>query len=82
MEQLIYVPIGLMVLFIGGLIAVNKEIARRPTLKDTDERYKKTEVCDEIHKSVKEKLDCIPEIKKTVTQIETKIDILLKNNNH
>jgi len=82
MEQLIYVPISLMILFIGGLIAVNREIVKRPTFKDTDDKYKNKEVCDEIHKSVDEKLDCIPAINKTVTQIETKIDILLKNNGH
>ena len=78
----IYIPIGLMVLFIGGLIMVNKEIVKRPTFKDSEERYKKIEVCNEIHKSVEEKLNCIPEIKTTVTQIETKIDILLRNNGH
>ena len=78
----IYIPIGLMVLFIGGLIMVNKEIVKRPTFKDSEERYKKIEVCNEIHKSVDEKLNCIPEIKTTVTQIETKIDILLRNNGH
>ena len=82
MEQLIYIPIGLMILFIGGLIVVNKEIIKRPTFKDTDDKYKNKEVCDEIHKSVNEKLECIPDIKKTVIQIETKIDILLKNNGH
>jgi Tfp pilus assembly protein PilO len=75
-----FIPIGGVVLiFIGGLIAVNKEIAKRPTFKETEERYKKTEVCDEIHKSVQEKLACLPEVKKSLTQIETKIDILLKN---
>ena len=79
MEQLIYVPIGLMVLFIGGLIAVNKEIVKRPTLIDSDDRYKKKEVCDEIHKSVDEKLECIPVIKDTLARVETKVDILLNN---
>ena len=69
----------LSVIFIGGLIALNKEVTKRPTFKETDERYKKAEVCDEIHKSVNEKLDCLPEIKETVTEIKTKIDILLKN---
>jgi len=70
---------GLLVFFIGGLVVLNKEVSRRPTFKETDERYKKAEVCDEIHKSVNEKLDCLPEIKETVTEIKTKIDILLKN---
>ena len=81
MEQLIsYIPVGLMVLFIGGLIVVNKEIAKRPTFKETEDKYTEIKLCNEIHKRVDEKLDCIPDIKKTVTQIETKIDILLKNN--
>ena len=82
MEQFIYIPIGLMVLFIGGLIAVNKEIAKRPTFKETEDKYTEIKLCNEIHKRVDEKLDCIPDIKKTVTQIETKIDILLRNNGH
>ena len=82
MEQFIYIPIGLMVLFIGGLIAVNKEIAKRPTFKETEDKYTEIKLCNEIHKRVDEKLDCIPDIKKTVTQIETKIDILLRNNEH
>ena len=83
MEQLIpYLPIGLMALFISGLIAVNKEIAKRPTFKETDDKYTEIKLCNEMHKRVDEKLDCIPEIKKTVTQIETKIDILLKNNGY
>lgn len=71
---------GLLVFFISGLIILNKQIVERPTFKDADRRYKEAKVCDEIHKAVNEKLECIPAIKKTVTQIETKIDILLKNN--
>lgn len=77
------IPVGAVtLLFIGGLIAANKEIAKRPTYKEIEDKYKEQKVCDEIHKSVNEKLDCIPEIKNTVTQIATKIDILLTNNNH
>lgn len=76
-----YIPMGgMFIVFIGGLIAMNKDMVKRPTFKEADDRYKEKKVCDVIHKSVEEKLDCIPEIKTTVTQIETKIDILLKNN--
>lgn len=63
-------------------IDVQKAIDERPTFRDTDRRYKKIEVCDEMHKSVDEKLDCIPEIKDTVVRLETKMDILLKSNGH
>jgi hypothetical protein len=77
MEYLI--PGGLLVFFISSLICVNMELTKRPTFKESDDRYKKTEVCEEIHKAVKEKLDCIPIIKDTVVRLETKMDILLKN---
>lgn len=72
------IPSGLFLLMIGSIIAVKVELAKRPTFKDTDEKYKEVKVCDVIHKSVTEKLKCIPDIKTTVTQIETKIDILLE----
>lgn len=75
------IPAGaVMLLFIGGLIAVNREIAKRPTYKEIEDKYTEKELCKEIHKSVREKLDCIPEIKTKVTEIATKIDILLKDN--
>jgi hypothetical protein len=79
MTEALWLECGLGTIFILGLIAVNKEVGKRPTFKDADERYKKTEVCNEIHKSVNEKLECLPEVKKSLTQIETKIDILLSN---
>ena len=76
------IPVGAVtLLFIGGLIAANKEIAKRPTYKEMEDKYTERKLCDEIHKNVTEKLDCIPEIKKVVTQIETKLDILI-NNDH
>lgn len=71
---------GLLIFFISGLVVLNTKVAKRPTFKEADDRYKKAEVCNVIHKSVDEKLACLPEMKKSLTQIETKIDILLKNN--
>ena len=71
---------GLLVFFISGLVALNRQIINRPTFKDTDKQYKKIEVCDEIHKSVTEKLNCLPEVKDTLARLETKVDILLNNN--
>lgn len=71
---------GLIILLVGGLVAVKVEMAKRPTFKEVDAVYKKEEVCDEIHKSVNEKLDDIPDIKTTVTEIKTKIDIFLAKN--
>lgn len=80
MIESIVVDGALATLFIGGLITLNRQMAKRPTFTDTDERYKKTEVCDEIHKAVSEKLECLPEVKDTLARLETKVDIILKNN--
>lgn len=64
-----------------AILKLNKNNNKNGLTSDTaDKKYKKIEVCDEIHKNVNEKLACLPEIKKSVTQIETKIDILIKNN--
>jgi len=70
---------GLLVFLISGLVVLNKEVSRRPTFKELEDKYTEVKLCKEIHKSVNEKLECLPEVKKTLTQIETKIDILLKN---
>jgi len=73
-----YIPIGSLFLFVvTSIVAVKVGLTKRPTFKDTEKRYRKIEVCDE---TVQEKLNCIPDIKKTVTQIETKIDIFLSKN--
>ncbi|RKY32386.1 MAG: hypothetical protein DRP74_02625 [Candidatus Omnitrophota bacterium] len=78
-----FIPWGGLILFcVTGIAIVKSEFAKRPTFGEAEKRYKKKEVCDEIHKSVDEKLSCIPEIKKTVTQIETKIDLIIKNNGY
>jgi hypothetical protein len=75
-EELI--PAGTVTLiFICGLIAVNKQIAKRPTYKEIEEKYTEIKLCNEIHKSTNEKLDCIPKIKDIVARLETKVDILL-----
>ena len=79
MEQVL-IPTGLLVLVIGSLIGVKVALKDKPSFKQTEERYQKKELCNEIHKSVTEKLDCIPTIKETVTRLETKVDILVKNN--
>jgi hypothetical protein len=78
MEQ--YIPAGLVGLVVVGLITVKVGLAKRPTFSQIDKAYKKKEVCDEIHKSVDEKLKDIPSIKDTVTEIKTKIDIFLEAN--
>lgn len=72
------VPIGaLMVFYITSLIVANKEISKRPTFKEIEDKYTEQKVCQAIHKSVDEKLECIPKIKSTVDQIEVKVDMLL-----
>ena len=80
-----YIPIvgpvaGLILLVAGSIVAVKVQLAKRPTFKEADSRYKNEKVCDAVHKSVDEKLSCIPEIKETVTEIKTKIDIFLEKN--
>lgn len=76
MEQ--YIPIsGLLVFLISSLVVINKELSKRITFKEAEDKYKEKNVCDEIHRSVNEKLACLPDVKKSLTQIETKIDILL-----
>ena len=76
-----YIPIsGLATFLILSVYSLNRQIAKRPTFIDTDVRYKKIEVCDEIHKNISEKLECIPEVKDTLARLETKVDILLKEN--
>jgi len=75
-------PYGLFVLMVGSLIVVKVDSSKKPTFKDVDKTYQRQDVAQQIQKSVDEKLDCIPSIKKTVIQIETKLDILLRNNGH
>ena len=76
-----FIPFGAVtIIFIGGMIALNKGISKRPTYKEIEEKYTQTKLCEQIHKNVDEKLACLPEIKDTVTQIKTKIDIFLENN--
>lgn len=72
------IPIGALTLFyIMGLVAANKEISKRPTFREIEDKYTEAKVCKAIHTAVDEKLECLPEIKKTVAQIEVKIDMLL-----
>ena len=80
-----YIPIvgpvaGLILLVVGSIVAVKVQLAKRPTFKEADSRYQNEKVCDTIHKSVDEKLKCLPAIKKSVTEIETKINIFLEKN--
>lgn len=76
-----YLPIGgLTVFVIGGLVAVKVELAKRPTFKEADDKYKNTAVCNEIHKAAEEKLKCIPEIKESVTKLKMGMNLLLKKN--
>ncbi len=73
-------PAGLIIFGISSLIAVKVGLEKRLTFRDSEKRYQKKELCDEIHKSVDEKLACLPDIKSEVTEIKTKIDIFLQKN--
>jgi hypothetical protein len=70
--------IGLVISMVSVSVAVLKLNNGKVKNSNTDNKYKKIELCDEIHKNVDEKLACLPEIKKVVTQIETKVDMLMK----
>jgi len=76
----IVLPYGLLIFFITSLVAVKVELSKRPIYKETDDTYRKKELCDEIHRGVTEKLACLPGIQRSLIQVVTKIDILLKNN--
>lgn len=60
-------------------IKVNLNGNSQLTVDKADKRYKQVAVCDEIHKSVDDRLSCVPLIKDTLARVETKVDILLKN---
>ena len=72
---------GLFLLFISGIICLNKEVAKRPTYKEVEDKYTEIKLCKEVHKNEDEKLACLPEMKDTLTEIKTKIDMLLNNGN-
>jgi len=72
-----YLPAGLVIL---GLITMEKRLSKRPTWDEVNKKFKDSKVCDEIHKSVDEKLTCMPIIKDTVARLETKVDIIIENN--
>ena len=78
MQDLIpYIPAGVFILLIVGLKA---ELSKRPTWTEARKEFKENKVCDEIHKSIDEKLKPIPTIRDSVVEIKTKIDLFLKKN--
>ena len=74
------IPAGLLILGIGSLVAVRVGLAKRPTFKEAREEFKETKVCDEIHKSVQDKIQHLPEMRDRLIGIETKIDLLITTN--
>lgn len=74
-------PVGGLIVFLFiSYAAIRAGLEKRPTFKEADERYKKSEVCNEIHKAAEEKLKCIPQIKADVTKTKIYIKLLLKKN--
>lgn len=73
-------PVGIFIFTVSSLIVVKVGLEKRPTFKDIEKEYRKKEPCDLIHKSVDEKLVCLPEIKNDVIEIKTKINIFLEKN--
>ncbi len=64
-------PGSLFVFMMGGLIMVHRKLDKRPTWEQVNERFKETKVCNEIHKSITEKLDTLPGMQESLTRIET-----------
>ena len=75
------IPFGLILLVISSLMVVKDKLKDKISHKEAEDKFQEIKLCKEIHKSVNEKLNCLPEMKKSLTQIEIKIDTLLKNNN-
>lgn len=82
------IPGSIIVFLIGAVITVKIALAGKISYKEAYNDYVNKPMCaqtqknnDEIHKNIKEKLECIPEIRDAVAKIETKIDMFLKLNN-
>ena len=75
MEKLIpYIPAGIVVAVMVGLSVKLKD---HPTWKDVTAK----DVCDEKHKAIDDKLNCIPEMKDALNDIKVKmgqIEVLLR----
>jgi len=68
---------GVFLFLLTSLVAVKVELSKRPTFRDSEKKFRDQPVCDERHKSVEEKLNCIPEVKDTLARVETKVDLLI-----
>jgi hypothetical protein len=68
------------VMLIGSLIAVKVNLKDKISHKEAESKFVETKLCNEIHKSVDQKLSCLPEVKDTLARLETKVDILLNGN--
>ena len=81
MEHLLpHLPSGaLFIMLIGSVIAIREKLKEKPSYDVTEKRYMKKEVCEEVHKSIDEKLNCIPEMRTSLTEVKVKLDILIKN---
>ena len=73
-----YITGGMLLFLITSIIWVKTEITKRPTCNEVDKKYVPKESCDIITKNFQEKLECIPEMKKSIVRIETKLEILLE----
>ena len=87
-------PAPVLVVIFGLVMTmkIDKKLKDVPTFKDTENIYSRRDMCQqrhlaeealrkEVHKSINEKLNCIPEIQETVTKIKTTVDLILKNGN-
>jgi len=56
-------------------VRLQKDLSERPTFRESDERYPNIGLCEEIHKRIDEKLECLPEIKESLIKVKIKLGI-------
>jgi len=69
---------GLLSLMIVSLVAVKVGLANRPTYDDMKEKadeLQRKDLCEEIRKSINEKLDLIPKMERTLIKMAAKMGV-------
>ena len=75
------IPIGGLILFaVTSIVWIKTEMTKRPTYDETNDKYTAKDSCRLITQHFQDTLNCIPDMKESMTRIETKLDIWMKNN--
>ena len=68
--------------FVALLIGIGIKVSKHPTFKDLSKKehfirkdLQRKDVCEQIHKSVDEKLNIIPEMQKVIMKIALKVGV-------